>query len=321
MEKSDFDRLLQRYLDGKLSERERVKLEAWLEVMKTETTADLELNREDEDRLFQKITSNLDNIAEIRAFRPDSGKKTRIIRWSLSIAAGLLLAVFVSYLLWYTANRNPGRLKVVAENGVEKIMLNDGSLVWLRDESTLVYYEKADGTRYGELSGAALFEVAKDPLRPFMLHCGDVTVKVLGTSFTLKGDGDHIELNVLTGKVNLSSQADRKGIDVEPNEKIFYKSGKIEKLPLDQREISAITANTTYNMQFTNASMNEIVKRIGDKFNVKIYLPVSQAGKCRITADFTDHSLESSLQMITEVLEVEYTRKDDTIIITGKGCQ
>src|SRR5690606_21661892 len=117
-------------------------------------------------------------------------------RWSLGIAAGLLLATVVTYFLWHTASVQPGRLKVVAENGMEKIMLNDGSLVWLRGESTLVYYQKTDGTRYGELAGEALFEVAKDSLHPFMLNCGDVTVKVLGTSFTLKEGSDHIELNV-----------------------------------------------------------------------------------------------------------------------------
>src|SRR5690606_34955654 len=111
------------------------------------------------DMLFQKITSNLENIAEIRAFRPKSSKKISIARWSLGIAAGLLLATVVSYFLWHTASVQPGRLKVVAENGLEKIMLNDGSLVWLRGESTLVYYQKSDGTRYGELAGEALFEV------------------------------------------------------------------------------------------------------------------------------------------------------------------
>ena len=53
---------------------------------------------------------------------------------------------------------------------------------------------------------------------------------------------------------------------------------------------------------------------------MKINIEKGQAGQCRITADFTDHSLESTLQMITEVLDVEYARNGNAVIISGRGC-
>jgi ferric-dicitrate binding protein FerR (iron transport regulator) len=214
-------------------------------------------------------------------------------------------------------------LDVATRTGVEKVILNDGSLVWLRGESKLVYYEKPDeGIRYSELQGEALFEVAKDAARPFIIQCGEVRLKVLGTSFSVKTGINELELKVLTGKVNLSSEVNKVTVDVEPNEQVTYRSnGEIEKLSLAKEAVAAITENTGYNMQFSNISMAEVFKGIEGKFDVKVNLVNPRIGNCHITADFTDHSLESTLQMITEVLDVNYSREGDLITVNGNGCK
>jgi ferric-dicitrate binding protein FerR (iron transport regulator) len=321
MEQSDFDKLLERDLAGQVSEQERLKIEAWLNVMKTEDKySDLELSKQDEDRLFQKITANVDNVDEIIALT-SRGKKISVAGWVMRIAAGLLIASLVSYTTWYMTNRNPDRLQA-AKNDVEKLILNDGSLAWLRGKSRLTFYEKpAEGIRYAEFQGEALFEIAKDASHPFVIRCGDATLRVMGTSFSVRTDSNSLELNVLTGRVHLSSETDKAGVDIEPKEKAIYTgNGGIKKLRLNANEVSLITTGTEYNMQFANTTMDQVAERIGKKFGVKINMVNSQVGQCRITADFTDHSLESTLQMITEVLDVEYARSGNTVTLTGPGC-
>lgn len=321
MEKSDFDRLMERYLKNEVSEQERIKIEAWLEVMKTEDTTDLELSKQDEDKIFQKLTDRLVGVEEVVAFKPGGGRKLSSNRWLMRIAASVLLVCAVSYGVWYVVNSNDSSIYVSSRDGVDKVILNDGSLVWLRGESNISYYEKPDeGIRYGELEGEALFEVAKDPNRPFVVQCGDIKVKVLGTSFSLKKSGDQVELKVLTGKVNISSSINTEGIDVEPNEQAIYSNGEIQKLTLKEEEVSSVTANTDYDMAFSGATMSEVAGRIEDKFNVKVSLANRKIGDCRITADFTDHSLNSTLQMITEVLDVNFSQKGNTVTISGSGC-
>jgi ferric-dicitrate binding protein FerR (iron transport regulator) len=233
MEKSDFDLLMERYVTGKVSEQERVKIEAWLDAMGAEDNTDLELSKEEEDR----------------------------------IAASLVIVSLVSYAVWYFTTSGKYQLEVVAKNGVEKIILNDGSLVWLRGESKVLYYEKPDeGARYTTFQGEALFEVAKDASHPFIVQCGEVKVSVLGTSFNIKTGIDQVELTVLTGKVNLSSATNTEGVDVLPQEKIIYKSnGEFEKLSTNPQEITSLTVNTDYNMQFTNTGMDEVVNRLESK--------------------------------------------------------
>lgn len=321
MQKSDFDQLMERYVTGKVSEQERVKIEAWLDVMKTEDNTDLELSDADEARIFQKLTSSQTTVDDVVALRPK--RKPRLDRWMLRIAASLVIVSVVSYTVWYFTASTENQLEVISKDGIEKIILNDGSLVWMRGESKVMYYEKKDeGARYTTFEGEALFEVVKDVNHPFIVQCGDVKVKVLGTSFSIKTNPDHVELTVLTGKVNLSSSANTEGIDVLPQEKVIYKSnGEFEKLSTNQQEIASITKNTDYNMQFTNNKMDDVIERIESKFNVSVKLSDKNIRNCRITVDFTDQSLEKSLQLITEVLEVTYSIKDNTVTITGTGCK
>ncbi len=321
MQKSDFDQLMERYVTGQVSEQERKKIEAWLDVMKTEDNTDLELSDEDEARIFQKLTSSQTTVDDVVALHPK--RKARLDRWMLRIAASLVIVSIVSYTAWYFTASTENQLEVVSKNGIEKIILNDGSLVWMRGESKVMYYEKQnDGARYTTFEGEALFEVVKDASHPFIVQCGDVKVKVLGTSFSIKTNPEHVELTVLTGKVNLSSSTNMEGIDVLPQEKVIYKSnGEFEKLSTNQQEIASITKNTDYNMQFTNNEMHDVIEKIESKFNVSVKLSDKNIRDCKITADFTDQSLEKSLQLITEVLDVTYSIKDNTVTITGTGCK
>lgn len=321
MEKSDFDLLMERYVTGKVSEQERVKIEAWLDAMGAEDNTDLELSKEEEDRIFRKLTSSITTVEDVVALKPK--RKTRPDQWMIRIAASLVIVSLVSYAVWYFTTSGKYQLEVVAKNGVEKIILNDGSLVWLRGESKVLYYEKPDeGARYTTFHGEALFEVAKDASHPFIVQCGEVKVSVLGTSFNIKTGVDQVELTVLTGKVNLSSAANTEGIDVLPQEKIIYKSnGEFEKLSTNPQEITSLTVNTDYNMQFTNTGMDEVVNRLESKFNVSVKLSDKRIRNCKITMDFTDQSLEKSLQLISEVLDVTYSIQDKTVILTGKGCK
>lgn len=321
MNKSDFDRLLERYLNDEVTEEERMKIEAWLDVAKTKVADDPELSKEAEDRLFRKITGNLDNVEELVALtRPE--KRVDISQWVLRIAAGLLVLAAVAYGVRYMQHKSADVSREAAVAQVDKLILADGSLVWLRGDSKLVYYEKPDeGIRYSELEGEALFEVAKDADRPFIIQCGDVRLRVLGTSFSVKTGVDELELKVLTGRVNLSSEKSDLTVDVAPNEEVVYRGGVIEKHTLTKDVVAAVIENTEYDMEFSNVPIEEVFRKIERKFDVQVRFANPGIGRCRITADLTDQSLESTLQMVTEVLDVEYSRRGREVTFTGIGCK
>ncbi len=321
MKKTNFDLLLHRYLNGQLPENERIKLEAWLEVVKTKYHEELELTKEDEDRLFEKIISAVNTVEDVVAFRPEkSGQKFFAVRW-FQVAAAAVLFVSLAYVL---VQIPPFRSETgyVTVTSSQKHLLNDGTIVWLEKGSEL-RYEKADGklTRYVQLIGSALFEVAKDPTNPFIIKCGDIGVKVLGTSFRLRTHGENVELKVLTGRVKVSSITDKNGAEVSAHESVTYTlSGKLDRRNMDETEEKALIAETEYDMSFENSSMDHVVDRLEQKFDVNVEVVNSQALKCHITADFTDHSLDETLLMLSELIDITYSIENKIVTLSGSGC-
>ncbi len=320
MEKSSFDQLMERYVRGEVSPAERVKIEAWLDAIGDKDNSDLELTGEEEERIFRKLTNSLTSQEEIAMLIPK--RKWRADQWIVRIAASLFILGALSYAGWYFSGPVENELKSVSKNGVEKIILNDGSLVWLRGESKVLYYEKADErARYATFEGEALFEVSKDEDRPFVIQCGDARVTVLGTSFSLLATKSVVEVTVLTGKVNLSSPANTSGIDLLPGEKAAYRSdGTFEKVEAKENEIAMLTEDTQYEMLFDNSSMSDVFHRLEEKFNVAVDLSDPTMTDCRITIDLTDRSLDNSLRLISEVLNFTYVIDRKTVTISGSGC-
>jgi ferric-dicitrate binding protein FerR (iron transport regulator) len=50
-------------------------------------------------------------------------------------------------------------------------------------------------------AGEALFDVAKDPDRPFIVQVGDRQIRALGTSFVVRREKDQLAVTLVEGKV------------------------------------------------------------------------------------------------------------------------
>lgn len=319
MKTSNFDKLMDRYLSGKVTESERKKVEAWLEVMKAERDTDLELSAEAEERLFQKITSAKEDVKDVVALYPKKPLAKLFAKQWVRVAASVVVLLSISFTVWNLMDTD--QVNEIAAGGKEKLILNDGTLVWLEPGSKFSYYQKENGIRQAHLTGEAFFEVAKIPNSTFTITYGEISVKVLGTSFNLKTEAETIELKVLTGKVNLSSTKDTAGINVTPNERVVYASnGEVERTTLQGSEVTEITSDTEYNMLFENTTMDNVIERIEKKFDVKIKVTEKQLLACHVKVDLTDSSLENTLTTLTHVLDVTYTIDKKKVVLSGKGC-
>ena len=76
---------------------------------------------------------------------------------------------------------------LLPQGKVAKIVLPDGSRVWLNARSSLIYPNKflTGQPRKVKLNGEAYFEVAHDKSRPFIVETEKVQTRVLGTSFNV----------------------------------------------------------------------------------------------------------------------------------------
>ncbi|MGC3947965.1 MAG: FecR domain-containing protein [Chryseolinea sp.] len=316
MPETNFDKLLHRYLHDELSPEENLKFKAWLDLLERENAGDLELSSEAQDALYKRITNRLSSVDDVIALYPRHAGTQRFYsqRW-IQVAAAVLLLIVGAYGIRYLGNANEGHTAIV-----DKKILDDGTLVWINGDGNFNYHENGGG-RFAEFEGEALFEVAKDPDRPFVISLGSVKVKVVGTSFRLKTNSGLVELDVLTGHVKVTSDKDKTGVEVKPNERIIYAtSGIVNRSVIKIEDIENIVANTEYNMKFKATSMADVIQSIEAKFNVEMEVTNKALLGCHISADFTDQSLEKTLSILTDLLDVSYNISGTRIQLSGPGC-
>jgi transmembrane sensor len=124
-----------------------------------------------------------------------------------AMAAVLLVAVAVATLLWIL--RPAAYSTRIGEQKVAT--LEDGSRIALNTDSSVeVRYSKRE--RLVQLDrGEAMFEVAHNVARPFLVRAGDKQIRAVGTSFVVRRDGNTVTVTLLHGKVAVTNMRSTQG--------------------------------------------------------------------------------------------------------------
>lgn len=191
---------LVRQSDG-LSGEEQAQLDAWLDAAPEHKTAfwRLEYSWEKAGRL--SALRGPDTLVEaIAEATPSASPRRGLPRWAVGLAATLALAVLTSTaILW------PRPAQYATATGERRLVaLSDGSHVELNTETRLRASMSPDSREAWLDEGEAYFDVAHDASRPFTVHMGDRTVRVLGTRFSVRRDGEKVQVLVAEGRVRLS---------------------------------------------------------------------------------------------------------------------
>ena len=138
------------------------------------------------------------------AFRaaPFMARRT-VLRVGGALAAAGLIAVTGTWAVL----RHRGRFST-GKGETKVIALKDGSVVTLNTASE-IQVNYSDTLRSVELiGGEALFDVAKNKVRPFVVAAGDTNVRVVGTSFTVRHlDATPVQVLVREGIVEVFKPA------------------------------------------------------------------------------------------------------------------
>ncbi|MFC7333022.1 FecR family protein [Rhodocista pekingensis] len=106
------------------------------------------------------------------------------------------------------------------------VALDDGSTLTLGGDTRLTV-SLGRTERAAELrQGSVMFEVARDPARPFVIDAGDSRTEVLGTRFVLDRFSGGTELSVYSGRVRFGP-ADREGIEATAGQRVAVLSGRL----------------------------------------------------------------------------------------------
>lgn len=319
MNNQDLKNLIEKYLNGTLEASEAQQLEQWLDAAGDEHAFDAMPEAEkDAARIagYHHLVERINKHKQPGIIRP-------LLRyWKAAACIACIViagAVFSKELLNMVAPHRLVSLQSIPGK-TKKHILSDGSIVWLKGNSKLIFPASfGAGNREVTLQGEALFEIAKDPRHPFLVKCGTLTTTVLGTSFNIRETGKETQITLLTGKIALSAPQSAPVVLYPEQQAVYAATGTaIRKQEEGTPPINDITKGTEYNMAFNDATMQQVLQRIENKFEVDIQLQDAVINSNLITADFTDQSLQHTMEMISQALNLDFSIKGKTILLKQK---
>jgi ferric-dicitrate binding protein FerR (iron transport regulator) len=347
MEKEEFEKLFNRYLQNELSDQE---LEQFMQVVKTdqydvfikdEIYISLKENEVsdfmDEQQgkiILNKILSRPQSEAKLISLEPQRRNRKKTLRILFAAASIAVLAAISSTFLFKSNPEAPLQVvehtaaeenTLIAFSGKQLIHLPDGSTVLLNDNSSLKYNQDSFNgkTREVTLTGEAFFDIKRNEKKAFIVHTGKVQTKVLGTAFNInaRNSSDDIEVTVARGKVQVGDTEKIYGI-ITPNQQIKVNRNT---LSYHQNNVSAavVTEWKSNYLILDDINMEEAVALISQKYKVQILLSNEKIKNCRITASFlNEEDLDHVLKVVCSVVETQYQyNKPGIITIDGKGCE
>jgi ferric-dicitrate binding protein FerR (iron transport regulator) len=207
--------------------------------------------------------------------------------------------------------------------GKQFVELPDGSTVILNEGSRLSYDRSfGDSLREVLLTGEAYFNVTHDAAKPFTVVTGNITTRVLGTSFNVTAypDQQQVQVTVTRGKVQVNNDERLLGI-ITPDQQISVNTVTYDFV---QRSVKAEQASAWQSQYLIldNVSLEEAATTIAQKYNVTIALSNHALKGCRISATFLKgENLEQVLTVVSGVVQATYSiDADGKVTIDGKGC-
>lgn len=219
----------------------------------------------------------------------------------------------------------------------EKRILPDSSIVWLNAGSNIRYAENfLQNKREVYLEGEAYFKIKQDAAHPFVVHAGNIVIRVLGTEFNVQAyvEENQIETTLVNGKiqVQIDGRPDKK-IVLMPNEKltvhneVFHLSGgkikgrkelsfKVQEVtPMEKIDQLPEVAWMQDKLVFQNESFEDVAKSLERRYDVHIIFRNKQLSNEKLTGVFENETIGKALKILQMTTPFDYQIKNDTVYI------
>jgi transmembrane sensor len=227
-----------------------------------------------------------------------------------------------------------GILEENIQNTTDKAMnltMPDGSTVVLEKNSQVRFAKDFKGaSRAVYLTGEALFDVVKNPDKPFIVYTGDLVTKVLGTSFRIKsfGKAEKVTVDVIRGRVSVfenkkttNKDPETEGLVLTPNQKAtFDKAAEQLKKTLVEEPTIILTPQEVTQLVYEEAPVSTILKGIEKAYGVEVVFDEERLKKCELTMKFKNETLHDKLTILCKSIGATYKVVDAKVILAGGEC-
>jgi ferric-dicitrate binding protein FerR (iron transport regulator) len=239
----------------------------------------------------------------------------RIIRWA-AVAAIFLVMAGVGY--WYFVGRASSVVFATANNEQKKISLPDGSTIVLQSKTRIQLSRGFNNkNRTVELlTGQASFDVQHKEDIPFIVNMDVVSVRDIGTSFTIQKEEDSIKVDVASGKVAFIKNSSGETQDLTAGISLTYFVQKNSFGPVSSTG-TVDYSNRNY-LGFHAMPLQEVLSVLQKEYGKTIRLDDSSFVQKKLTINLDRESFDSAIKVICTMFNFQVVMKDSTFVLARK---
>lgn len=243
-------------------------------------------------------------------------------RGFFAMAAGVLMAL-AGIGTWHYVHRSTYATGIGEQRS---ITLADGSRVDLNADSRIRESFSDQERRVELLRGQALFQVTRDPTRPFIVLSGDTQIRAVGTQFDVYRRRNGTTVTVIEGRVVVSpighvSAAD---VAVEAGENVLFLAAGEQAIVTaesavkpERPNVQAATAWTQRRLVFEAAPLSEVAEEFNRHNRRPLVIRSPELRTFQITGIFSSTDPGALIRFLKARPDILVLEEEDEIIVSA----
>jgi len=263
--------------------------------------------------------SDMDQLTELFQPRPVSENKYRSFLKppAFATAFAFMLIAFIGVSIFSDMAPTSTNLTFATQVGAyENTDLADGSTIELNTATKIETHFDNRRREVALLAGEALFTVAKDVDRPFVVIASNFQVEAVGTRFNVQLHNDQIEVIVTEGTVKISPTDGSAGA-------VFANAGEITNITsggitligdISSSEQLRLLSWRDGILNYGGETLAEVVADFGRYNDLEIIITDADARNIRVGGYFNKNDVAAFLEALETGFPIEVDRVSDAII-------
>lgn len=306
-----------RYMNHELSDEEYIEVEEWIKASEENrkiAKACYELSLAVNSLNIIKRSAPQKALAKVnRRLKEKQFRQVYLFIQKAAVVLLLPLLCLCGYLLLQAEEETPVfYLEARMTPGmIGSTVLPDGTKVWLNSSSYLKYPNTFAGqTREVMLDGEAYFQVNKNAKKPFIVHTGNSSVKVLGTEFNMDAYSSNgfITTTLVNGSIefNYENEGEQPGVVIlKPEEQVYFDK-KNSQTDVREAYVPKDVAWKNGQIVLKDTPLSEILWILSKRFNVEFTVKNPAFYKYSFTGVFTNQQIERVLEHFKRSSGIHY---------------
>lgn len=225
---------------------------------------------------------------------------------SVAVLAGLIVAACLHFI--------DGNKNYSTGVGEERtVQLSDGSKLQLDTDTSITVRLSRRERRVQLTRGRALFDIARDPARPFVVDAGQTEVRALGTKFAVRRDRDRVDIVLVEGSVRVErpkASSYRQWV-LRPGQNLSLTQGIKTAPRVEVVDPKAATSWASGRLVFSKTPLEEAVAEINRYSRNKVILDVEGLVRAPISGAIDSGDTEAFVSAVCELYDLTPNRLAD----------